>query len=281
MTIQELKVLAADKLALVGLIIILLLFSLTILAPFIAPHDPTKIDLKNTLKALDQAYLLGTDQLGRCILSRLIYGAQVSLGVAILVISIAFTAGVLIGAVAGFLGGKVDNLIMRVVDVFLAFPSLILAVAITGILGPSLVNLMLALALVNWVGYARISRGLVLSIKQKEYIIAAAVTGASPWKIILRHILPNMISPLVVLATLDLGAVILQISGLSFLGLGAQPPNPEWGAMLNDGRPYMQVAPWLMIYPGLAILLAVMAFNLVGDGIRDLLDPKFNRIKLN
>jgi peptide/nickel transport system permease protein len=245
-----------------------------ILAPMLVPHDPVKVDLSQRLLSPGDAYLLGTDHLGRCIFSRLIYGVRISLGVALTVLTIVLTTGLVLGTVSGYLGGWVDNLFMRVVDILMAFPGIILALAIAGILGPSLPNIMIALAAVNWVGYARITRGMVLSIKEKEYVLAARACGTSDLRIVMRHILPNMLSPMIVFATLDMGAIILKISGLSFLGLGAQPPDPEWGAMLNDGRPYMQVAPWLMFFPGLSILLAVMAFNLLGDGLRDALDPK-------
>lgn len=187
------------------------------------------------------------------------------------------TISIFVGTVSGYTGGWVDNLVMRLIDILMAFPGLILALAIAGMLGPSIMNLMLALAAVQWVAYARIIRGMVLSIKETEYVLAARACGTTDAKIIIRHILPNIISPLTVLATLDMGHLILTISGLSFLGLGAQPPVPEWGAMLNDGRPYMQAAPQLMLYPGMAILLVVLAFNLLGDGLRDVFDPKNTR----
>jgi len=168
----------------------------------------------------------------------------------------------------------VDNLLMRLCDILLAFPSLILALVIAGMLGPGLLNVLMAISLVGWVGYARVIRGLVLSVKEKEYVMAARACGTPEWAIVIRHILPNVISPVIVLATLDIGSIVLSISGLSFLGLGAQPPTPEWGSMLNDGRPYMQVASQLMVYPGIAIMTVVFAFNLLGDGLRDALDPR-------
>ncbi|WP_242841739.1 nickel transporter permease [Desulfitibacter alkalitolerans] len=269
---------AKDKMALIGLIVILSIVLLGIFAPYVTPYSPDKQNLKQTLKPPDKDFLMGTDHLGRCIFTRIVYGIRLSLGVSFVVISIIFTLGVAIGTTAGYMGGKIDNLFMRFADVILAFPGLVLAIGIAGILGPSLINIMLALAAVNWVGYARIARGLVLSLREKEYVLAARVSGSTHLNIIFRHILPNMISPLIVLATLDMGAIILQISGLSFLGLGAQPPDPEWGAMLNDGRFFFQRAPWLMLFPGFAILIVVMAFNLVGDGLRDVLDPKFKKI---
>ncbi|ATW27601.1 nickel ABC transporter permease subunit NikC [Candidatus Formimonas warabiya] len=270
-----LKSIGQDKLALCGFLLVLVLIFVGALAPWLAPHDPIHIDLKLSLHPPDQDYPFGTDHLGRCILSRLIYGVRLSLGLAVLVVTVIFGAGLLVGASAGYLGGSWDHVLMRIVDILLAFPGLILAIGIAGFLGPSLINIMMALSLVNWVGYARIARGLVLSLKEKEFVVAARASGSSPGKIMRKHILPNMISPLIVLATLDMGAVILQISGMSFLGLGAQPPTPEWGAMLSEGRSYMQLAPWVMVYPGGAILLTVMAFNLLGDGLRDALDPRF------
>ena len=207
-------------------------------------------------------------------LSRVIYGSRVSISTSFAVLLVIMTVGVAVGTVAGFTGGRVDSMVVAIIDVLLAFPGLILALAIAGMLGPGIINVMIALAAVHWVGYARIIRGMVISIKEKEYVLAARAGGAKKFSLIWRHILPNMMSPIIVLATLDMGSIILTISGLSFLGLGAQPPTPEWGAMLNDGRPYMQIAPWLMLYPGLAIFVTVLAFNLMGDGLRDSLDPR-------
>ncbi|AIS52198.1 dipeptide transport system permease protein DppC [Thermoanaerobacter kivui] len=263
-----------DRLALLGLVIILVVVAVAIFAPYIAPNDPVKVDLQHRLAPPSAQYPLGTDHLGRCLLSRLIYGARVSLSTAVLALSAILLIGLPVGILAGYCGGWVDNLFMRLVDIMLAFPGLILALVIAGMLGPGLLNVMLALALVWWVGYARVVRGMVLSVKEKEFILAARACGTSECGIIIRHILPNIISPVIVLTTLDMGKLILAISGLSFLGLGAQPPTPEWGAMLNDGRPYMQVAPQLMIYPGLCIMTVVLAFNLLGDGLRDVLDSR-------
>ncbi|PKM48027.1 MAG: nickel ABC transporter permease subunit NikC [Firmicutes bacterium HGW-Firmicutes-8] len=260
-----------------GLIIILGVVAAGIFAPYLAPNDPLKIDLNQRLLAPGKQFPLGTDHLGRCVLSRLIYGIRISLTTSFIVLFIIMTISIFVGTVSGYVGGKVDNLIMRLIDILLAFPGLILALAIAGMLGPSIMNVMIALAAVHWVGYARIIRGMVLSIKEKEYVLAARACGTTDGKIIFRHILPNIISPVIVLATLDMGHLIVSISGLSFLGLGAQPPVPEWGAMLNDGRPYMQVAPQLMLYPGIAILVVVLAFNLLGDGLRDVFDPKGTR----
>lgn len=263
-----------DRLSFTGLIIIIIIVGAGLLAPWLAPHDPTHVDLNLRLESPGGDYPLGTDHLGRCVLSRVLYGTAVSLKTSFLVLGMIMTVGIFVGTVSGYLGGMVDSIMVSVMDVVLAFPGLVLALAIAGMLGPSLTNVMIAIAAVHWVGYARIIRGMVISIKEKEFVTAARASGSNGLQIVVRHILPNVLSPIIVLATLDMGSIILTISGLSFLGLGAQPPNPEWGAMLNDGRAYMQVAPWLMYFPGLAIFSAVLAFNLMGDGLRDLFDPR-------
>ena len=263
-----------NKLALFGVIIIFLLIFIAIFAPFIAPHDPVDQELKKRLSSPSSEYPLGTDHLGRCILSRLIYGARISLPIAMTVIGITFAIGVTIGAISGYLGGVTDEIIMRIVDVLLTFPGLILALAIIAALGPGLFNAMIALVVVGWAGYTRIVRGSVLSVKEKEFVEGVRALGASDFYILVRYILPNVIAPVIPLAMLGIGYVILAVAGLSFLGLGAQPPMPEWGAMLNDGRAFMRSAPHLMIFPGLAIMVTVLAFNLVGDGLRDALDPR-------
>lgn len=263
--------------AFLGLIIITLVLVVGLLAPYFSPHDPIKIDLSRRLQEPGGDFPLGTDHLGRCILSRVIHGTRLSLRTSFLVLVIIMTVGILVGTLSGYIGGKLDNFVVSIIDVLLAFPGLILALAIAGMLGPSITNVMVAIAAVHWVGYARIIRGMVVSIKEKEYVLAARSVGTPDAGIIWRHVLPNVVSPVIVLATLDMGSIILSISGLSFLGLGAQPPTPEWGAMLNDGRAYMQVAPWLMLFPGLAILITVLSFNLMGDGLRDIFDPRGTR----
>ena len=263
-----------NKLALFGVIIIFLLIFIAIFAPFIAPHDPVDQELKKRLSSPSIEYPLGTDHLGRCILSRLIYGARISLPIAMTVIGITFAIGVTIGAISGYLGGVTDEIIMRIVDVLLTFPGLILALAIIAALGPGIFNAGIALVVVGWAGYTRIVRGSVLSVKEKEFVEGVRALGATDFYILARHILPNVIAPVIPLAMLGIGYVILAVAGLSFLGLGAQPPMPEWGAMLNDGRAFMRSAPHLMIFPGLAIMVTVLAFNLLGDGLRDALDPR-------
>lgn len=269
--VQQLK---EDKLAVTGAMIILSLMIIVILAPYITPYDPIELDLENRLASPDRNHLMGTDNLGRDVLSRIICGARVSLGMAAVVVVIVMLLGIAMGTTAGYFGGVIDGIIMRLVDVLLAFPNIILALVIAGILGPSLTNVMIALAVVWWVSYARIIRGSVLSVKEKEFVEAARAMGCTDSYIAIRHILPNVLSPVIVLATLDMGHIILSIAALSFLGLGAQPPMPEWGTMLNEGKPFMETAPHLMIFPGLMIMITVLAFNFLGDGLRDALDPR-------
>ena len=266
-----------DRTAVAGTVIVLLFVGVAVAAPLLAPHDPTDVDPTAFLAPPSAEHWLGTDNLGRDMVSRLIYGARWTLGTAFLAAAGIVGIGVTLGLIAGYLGGLVDDLLMRIVDVLLAFPSLVLALAIVGMLGPSLWNVMLGMVAVWWVDYARVIRGLTVGVREREYVTAARCAGASAPRIILRHILPNVIPSVIVLATLELGGLMLAISGLSFLGLGAQPPTPEWGTMLNDGRLFFQRAPRLMLYPGLAITLVVIGFNLLGDGLRDVLDPHLRR----
>ncbi len=263
-----------DPLFLAGLIMILLIFIATMAAPLLAPHDPLPVSLPERLQPAGDDYPLGTDSLGRCLLTRLLYGGRVTLQYSLSVLVIIVLIGVPVGLVAGYLGGLVDGLLMRLADIVLAFPNLILALVVTGILGPGLLNVLIALALVSWVQYARVVRGMVLSLKQKEFVLAARAAGTSPAGIIWDHLLPNVLPPVVVMATLNLGRLVLAISTLSFLGLGAQPPDPEWGAMINEARNYIVSQPQLMLYPGTAIAFTVLGFNLLGDGLRDVLDPQ-------
>ena len=251
---------------------------LALIAPLLAPHDPLATNFAKVLQPSSPEYPLGTDQLGRCVLSRLLYGARTSLLLTFIMIGIVFSLGVAVGVIAGFLRGLVDTVLMRLCDTLMAFPSLIFAIAVVGMLGPGLFNTVVALSVVWWAKYARMARSLVISLQQKEFVTAAAFSGARKIQIISRTILPNMLPPLIVMAMMDVGGMMLSISGLSFLGLGAQPPDPEWGAMLNEGRRYLQTAPWLLIYPGLAIFSTVIIFNLLGDSLRDVLDPKKNTV---
>lgn len=251
---------------------------LALIAPLLAPHDPLATNFAKVLQPSSPEYPLGTDQLGRCVLSRLLYGARTSLLLTFMMIGIVFSLGAAVGVVAGFLRGLVDTVLMRLCDTLMAFPGLIFAIAVVGMLGPGLFNTVVALSVVWWAKYARMARSLVIALQQKEFVTAAAFSGARKIQIISRTILPNMLPPLIVMAMMDVGGMMLSISGLSFLGLGAQPPDPEWGAMLNEGRRYLQTAPWLLIYPGLAIFSTVIIFNLLGDSLRDVLDPKKNTV---
>lgn len=246
-------------------------------APIVAPLDPTAVDGRSILAPPSAEHWLGTDNLGRDIFSRIVYGARWSLGAAGLAAAAVVGLGVGVGLAAGYVGGILDDVLMRVVDVLLAFPSLVLALAIVGTLGPSLQNVLIGMIAIWWVEYARVVRGLTLGVRDREFVEAARCSGAPPGRIVLRHVLPNVVPSVLVLATLELGGLILAISGLSFLGLGAQPPTPEWGTMLNDGRPFFQKAPQLMLYPGLAITVVVAGCNLLGDGLRDVLDPRLRR----
>jgi peptide/nickel transport system permease protein len=268
-----LRELLEDRTALVGLIIVLVMFGLALLAPLIAPYDPNAQDVFNQFKAPTLHHLLGTDQFGRDEFSRLLFGARVSLFTSAAVGAAILGIGVLVGTVSGLAGGVVDGLIMRIVDVLLAFPSLLLALAVSGTLGPGLLHLALAMTAVWWVDYARLVRGLVLEVKERPYIESARAVGVPPLRIALRHVVPNIASPVIVLATLQTARLLLALAALSFLGLGVAPPTAEWGAMLNDGKDFLYLAPQLMLYPGLAITIAALGFNLLGDGLRDVLDP--------
>lgn len=269
LTFMKRNVISISGLLFLGMIILI-----TLIGPFIVPNDPYTANMSERLASPSLSYPLGTDHMGRCIFSRLIIGAQTTLSITGLVVVTVILIGIPIGLLTGYIGGRLDSFVMRIADGLLALPEFILAIAIAGFLGPSLTNLMLSVVFVKWIGYTRVVRGIVISERAKDYVLAAKVGGSSDWKIIRRHMLPQIISPVLVLAALDIGKVILIISSLSYLGLGAQPPAPEWGAMLNDGRPYFQTFPELMIYPGLAIFFIVLAFNLIGEGLRDKLDVK-------
>lgn len=254
--------------AYVGAGIILLFIGAGIFAPWLAPSDPLQIHMEYKLSSPSWDYPLGTDHLGRCVLSRLIYGTRTSLYYSLAVLVVVFAISIPVGLLAGYIGGALDHLIMRIIDILLAFPSLILSLAITAMLGPSMKNLLIAFAAVWWTGYARVIRSMVLQIRENGYIVAARASGASHLQMVLRHILLNAARPILVLASMEAGKIMLAIAGLSFLGLGAEPPTPEWGVMLSDSRPYIQTEPRLMLFPGLVILLAVLGFNLLGEGFR-------------
>lgn len=269
-----LRRLAADPLAALGLAIIVAFALAALLAPALAPHDPTAVDPFARLQGPSLRHPLGTDNLGRDMLSRLLHGARWSLGLVALATLMVMTIGVTLGALAGYVGGLLDGLLMRVVDLLLAFPGLILALAIAGTLGPGIGSVMIGLVAVWWAPYGRIVRGMVLGLRERPFVEAAQALGFRRGRIVFRHLVPNTLPSVIVLMTLEMGELILVAAALSFLGLGAQPPTPEWGAMLAEARPFLTSAPQLMMYPGLAIGLVVLGFNLLGDGLRDALDPR-------
>jgi peptide/nickel transport system permease protein len=264
----------ANRMSMVGLFLILFMIAMALLAPLISPADPIDMTLDDQFQAPSRAHLLGTDDFGRDILSRIIYGSRLSLKVGLISVSISLVVGSLVGLVSGYFGGWIDIVIQRFIEVMLAFPELILALAIMAILGPSLRNAMIAIGIASIPVYTRVTRGQVLSLREKEYVEAARACGAGHTRLIFRHILPNTMSPLMVIATLGIAGAILTASGLSFIGLGAQPPSPEWGAMLASGREYLRHQWWIATFPGIFIALTVLGFNLFGDGLRDALDPR-------
>jgi peptide/nickel transport system permease protein len=260
-----------------GAILTVAVVFVAIAAPLLSPQDPNEQDTFNRLQPPSKSHLLGLDDLGRDVLSRIIWGARVSLRVGFSVVILASLIGVTLGAMAGYFGGWMDTLIMRLTDILLAFPGILLAIALVAVLGPSLNNVILALATIGWVGYARLVRGQVLKVREMEYVTAAKALGAKSPRVIMRHVLPNVINPVIVMATLGLAGAILAEAALSFLGLGVQPPTPSWGAMLTAGRRYLGIANHLAIFPGAAIMLAVMGLNFLGDGLIDALDPKYRK----
>ena len=245
-----------------------------IFAPVIATHSPYESNLHDAFIAPNSEHIFGTDKLGRDIFSRVIYGTRISLSAALILVILIFTIGTTLGVIAGYFGGIIDTIIMRISDMMISFPGMVLAIAMAGIMGASVKNAIIAITVVSWTKYARLSRSLVLKIKETDYIRAAKVTGCKTIHIITRHIIPNIISTLIITATTDIGTMILELSALSFLGFGAQSPQAEWGLMLNEGRAYMVDCPWLMIYPGLAICIVVVVYNLLGDSLRDILDSR-------
>jgi peptide/nickel transport system permease protein len=271
------RLLRRSPLAAAGVAIAIVYTLLALAAPILAPHPPLMQFLDQRLGPPDASFPLGLDQLGRDILGRILYGARLSLVVGLVVVAVGGLLGTIVGVVAGFAGGRVDHVLMRITDIFFAFPSLILAMAIAAALGPSLTNAMLAIAVVTWPVYARLSRAQTLVLRRQEFIEAAQAIGASDLRVMFRHVLPNALSPLIVQASFNMGEAILISAGLSFIGFGAQPPTPEWGVMVSEGRDYMTTQWWVPTFPALAILLAVTGFNLLGDGLRDVLDPRLRR----
>lgn len=255
-------------------VLVLVLIAIAFAAPVLAPYDPTHATMQDAFMAPGGSHLFGTDKLGRDCFSRVLYGARASLSGVLFLVASVFIVGTSMGVISGYFGGKVDMVIMRISDMMISFPGMILAIAIAGIMGGSLVNAVFALTIVSWTKYARLSRSMVLKVKRRDFVEAAIVNGGTPGHILWVHILPNILPMMVITAAADIGALMMELAGLSFLGFGSQPPAPEWGLMLNEGRQQLQTAPWLMFFPGLAIFVTVMVFNLWGDNLRDVLDPR-------
>lgn len=260
-----------------GLGIVLIMSALALLAPLLAPYDPFSLNLDAILLPPSPEHLLGTDALGRDVFSRMLYGARVSLWVGFVAVGISLSIGVALGLVAGYFGGIIDELVMRGVDVMLCFPSFFLILAVIAFLEPSLANIMIVIGLTSWMGVARLVRAETLSLRTRDFVAASRLAGASSARLLLVHILPNALAPVLVSATLGVAGAILVESSLSFLGLGVQPPNPSWGNMLMEGKDVLEIAPWLSLYPGLAILVTVLGYNLLGESLRDILDPRLKK----
>ncbi|MFH1282327.1 MAG: ABC transporter permease [bacterium] len=264
----------SNKLALTGFFIIAILLLIGILSPILSPYDPFEQDVIHRLAPPSNEHILGTDDLGRDVLSRMIYGTRISLSVGVVAVSIIIVIGSVLGLLAGFFGKFIDTIIMRAVDIMLCFPVFFLILMVIAFLGPSIFNVMFVIGITGWPGLTRMVRGETLSIRERDYISAAKMLGLSNIRILFVHILPNVVAPILVAATLGVGGAILTESGLSFLGLGVQPPNPSWGNMLTSGKDYIHIAWWLTLFPGSAIFITVLAFNLLGEGLRDVLDPR-------
>ncbi len=271
---QFLKRLRKDKVGLIGSIGVLLVIIIGFLAPVIAPYSPEQMFTEHTMEGPSGRFIFGTDEFGRDIFSRIVYGTQVSLKVGLIAVGVGASGGLIFGLLAGYFQGKVDQIIMRIMDVFFAFPDILLALTIVAVLGPSVTNTMIAIGIVFTPVFTRVVRGTVISVKENEYITNAVAIGVSPVKIISKHIAPNIMAPFIVQVTLGLSGAILTEAALSFLGLGVQPPDPSWGVMLNSSRAYMEFAPWTILFPAGAIVFTIFCFNLLGDSLRDILDPK-------
>lgn len=274
MSADTLRRLLRDRGALAALVVLLLIIASAVIAPLLPLADPVQVDSSHALYSPGTPFLFGSDQYGRDVFSRVIYGGRVSLLVGPIAVFIALIPGVAVGLIAGFYGRWADALLMRIIDVMLAFPGILLALGVVAVLGPSLTSLMIAVGISTIPTYARLTRASVLSARENLYVDAARVVGASNVSILLRHILPNVVAPIIVISTLGVGAAILVAASLSFLGLGSQPPTPEWGRMLSEGRQYLRDQWWIATFPGLAIMLTVLALNVLGDGLRDVLDPR-------
>jgi len=265
-----------NKLAIAGFIIVMGFFAVAILAPFISPYPPNEINVRQILQPPDSNHIFGTDTLGRDVFSRVVYGSRISLLVGFVAVGISTLIGIVIGSVAGYYGGAVDSLIMRFVDIMLCFPAFFLILAVIAMLEPSIWNIMIVIGFTSWMGVARLIRAEFLSLKERDFIQAAKTIGTGDMKIVFKHLLPNAMAPVLVSATLGIAAAVLTESALSFLGLGVQPPVSSWGNILTEGKDNIEIAWWLSFYPGLAILIAVLSYNLLGEGLRDSLDPRVN-----
>ncbi len=269
-----LSVLLRNRLVLLGLVIVFVVVFVAIFAPLIAPYDYAAINPKEVLMPPSLKHPFGTDHLGRDVLSRVIWGARVSVEVGVVSVGISVLVGTLLGAVAGYFGGWIDEIIMRFVDIMLCFPTFFLILAVISVLEPSIVNIMVVIGLTSWMGVARLVRAEVLSLREREFVLSAKISGLSHWKVIAKHIIPNSMGPVLVAATLGVGSAVLVESALSFLGIGVQPPTPSWGSILASGKDTIQIAWWLSFFPGCAILITVLGCNLLGEGLRDVLDPR-------
>lgn len=256
------------------MIFVAILLAITVFAPWITPFDPYAQDLNNALQAPNNVNLLGTDRYGRDLLSRVIIGSQSTIFSALIVVAIIFLLGTFVGVICAQFGGKIDVILMRFADIFLAFPGIVFAIAVAGVLGGGIVNAIIALACISWPKYARLARSQTLALNNLPFMLAAKLANNSPWQMIYRHILPNILTPLLITASLDVGTMMMEIAGLSFLGLGAMPPTAEWGSMMSNGRSMLQTAPWVILAPGVAIFISVVIFNLLGDTLRDTFDVK-------
>ena len=266
-----------DKLAIAGLAIVLAFFALSVLTPYLAPYDPSAIDVNDILAPPSHAHIFGTDELGRDVFTRMLYGAGISLKVGFVAVGIAVLIGALLGAISGYYGGLVDIVIMRFVDIMLCFPSFFLILAVIAFMEPSIFNIMAVIGLTSWMGITRLVRAEFLSLKERDFVLAEKAIGASHPRIIFVHILPNAMAPVLVSATLGIAAAVLTESALSFLGIGVQPPTPSWGNMLTQGQNVLGIAWWLSFFPGMAILITVLGYNLLGEGIRDAIDPRLRQ----
>jgi peptide/nickel transport system permease protein len=266
-----------NKLSVLGLIVVVATILVSLLAPFLAPHDPLKISIPHRIQPPSRSHLFGTDQFGRDVYTRILYGAEISLKVGIYSVVLGAFVGILLGSMGGYLGGWLDYAIVLIMDTIISFPATLLAIGLMAVMGPNLNNIIFALAFIGIPRYGRVVRGVVLSIREKEYIEAARASGSGDLKTVLIHVLPNAMAPLIVVTTIGVANAVLIEAALSFLGLGVPPPAPSWGNILSDGRNYITQAPWLTIFPGLAISLIVLGFNTLGDGLRDVLDPKLKQ----